>query len=169
MTKETSSTLPMLLDSRDALQKSRRLNFYVVSGLLTNLLILFVGIAISALNKAPDLTPTIVVVAIFGIVSFVFIYNTEAKAKKAYIDAKSWADSGITSLLNKKYSIRLLEPVRFNLNETVSRTSLDYITVSKDPLRAVDSKTGKNIQVILSLSSDRTDVEAAILSVASAR
>lgn len=165
MTTETSSTSTMLLDSRDALKKRRRLDFCQVFGLLSTMLALFVGIPISALFNSLSMWPSIIAMVIFGAISIYFLIKFEKEATKAEQDARSGANSAITTLLYKKYSIKLLEPVKFNTLATVAKDSLDYLIVSKEPLNAIDLKTDNRIQVILTPSADRTDLEVALLSV----
>lgn len=171
MTAEASNTSPVLLDSREALKKVKFLKVYAPVGISVTLAVWLGSLAVTAKYSDPynySLFPAITALLIIGSVVSFFWFMLERELRAVTRNTEYSANAAIAQLLENKYSIRLRETVKFYSNPFVSRHSLNYISVSKDPLSAIDLQTGKPTRVILTLSADLKDVEAAILPVAPA-
>lgn len=89
-------------------------------------------------------------------------YKLEKGCEKEAEKAISLASTSISAFVSKKYSIRLLEPVKFNVNPNFGNPA-DYITVSQEPLQAIDGKTGRPIKVILELTPSLLNVNLSVI------
>lgn len=168
MTDHSLADNPVLLDMTEYNAVDTRSYRNLIAGYLGLFaLALLGGIVVVTINFEYKVIPIIVWLA--SLIGYgVWFAMSNMKSDRLYAEGVSAASAAISSLVFKKYGLELVDPIKFDYRRhVVADGSLKNPKVSfqinQAPLRALNVAKGRSVEVFLTLSADRRDVTASIV------
>lgn len=168
MTKIVSTDRPVLLDmTQYNAVESRSIKTATAGLVMLCLIAVLVGFFLVLGDpdfKAIPLSLWPISLAIYAI----FSVKSYKRSERIYTDEINSASAAIASFVESKYGLQLVDPVVFDTRwhvvaDGTSKSPKESFQISATPNGAFDTINRRSVEVSLTLSSDRRDVTASVL------